>query len=60
MVGILSAAVLTVLIALGSRGFYWFDAALIGCAVATISGHSRCNWYSHIKRWKPVKGEWIA
>lgn len=34
--GMLAAALLTVLIALGSRGFHWFDAALIGYAVATI------------------------
>src|SRR5438105_5123397 len=34
--GILAAAILTLLIALGSRGFHWFDAALIGYAVATI------------------------
>jgi len=36
LVGILAAAALTLLIALGSRGFHWFDAALIGYAVATI------------------------
>jgi hypothetical protein len=34
--GILAAAVLVGLIAAGSRGFHWFDAALIGYAVATI------------------------
>src|SRR5713226_7931483 len=34
--GILAAVILTLLIALGSRGFHWFDAALIGYAVATI------------------------
>ena len=34
--GIAAAAILTALIALGSRGFHWFDAALIGYAVATI------------------------
>jgi hypothetical protein len=34
--GIIAAAILTLLIALGSRGFHWFDAALIGYAVATI------------------------
>jgi hypothetical protein len=34
--GVLAAAVLTGLIALGSRGFHWFDAALIGYVVATI------------------------
>src|SRR2546425_3348165 len=34
--GILAATILTLLIAVGSRGFHWFDAALIGYAVATI------------------------
>jgi len=36
LAGIVAAAVLTLLIALGSRGFHWFDAALIGYAVAAI------------------------
>ena len=36
LAGILAAAGLTLLIALGSRGFHWFDAALIGYAVASI------------------------
>jgi hypothetical protein len=34
--GVVAAAVLTLLIALGSRGFHWFDATLIGYAVGTI------------------------
>src|SRR5450759_3314842 len=34
--GIVAAALLTLLIAIGSRGFHWFDAALIGYAVAKI------------------------
>lgn len=34
--GVIAALILTLLIALGSRGFHWFDAALIGYAVATI------------------------
>src|SRR5579884_2329299 len=34
--GVIAAAILTVLIAIGSRGFHWFDASLIGYAVATI------------------------
>lgn len=36
ILGIIAAAVLTLLIAVGSRGFHWFDATLIGYAVATI------------------------
>lgn len=34
--GIVAAAVLTLLIAVGSQRFHWFDEALIGYAVATI------------------------
>jgi hypothetical protein len=34
--GILAAAILVGLIALGSRGFHWFDATLIGYAVASV------------------------
>src|SRR5438270_12458319 len=36
ILGIIAAAILTLLIAVGSRGFHWFDAALIGYAVAAI------------------------
>ena len=36
LLGVLAAVLLTVLIIIGSRGFRWFDAALIGYAVATI------------------------
>ncbi|GAC1355041.1 MAG: hypothetical protein NVS4B11_20850 [Ktedonobacteraceae bacterium] len=36
LAGIVAAIILTLLIALGSRGFHWFDAALIGYAVASI------------------------
>ena len=34
--GIAAAIVLVLLIALGSRGFHWFDATLIGYAVGTV------------------------
>ncbi|MBF6589069.1 MAG: hypothetical protein IVW57_00890 [Ktedonobacterales bacterium] len=34
--GILAAVILVALIAVGSRGFHWFDAALIGYAVGSI------------------------
>lgn len=34
--GIIAAIILVVLIAIGSRGFHWFDASLIGYAVGTI------------------------
>jgi hypothetical protein len=36
MYGILAALLLVGLIAAGSRGFHWFDAALIGYAVGTV------------------------
>ncbi|GAC1435570.1 MAG: hypothetical protein PVS3B3_25520 [Ktedonobacteraceae bacterium] len=36
LAGILASVILTLFIALGSRGFHWFDAALIGYAVASI------------------------
>src|SRR5579883_2656105 len=36
IVGVIAAAILVILIALGSRGFQWFDASLIGYAVGTI------------------------
>jgi hypothetical protein len=36
LLGVVAAALLTGLIIIGSRGFHWFDAALIGYAVATI------------------------
>jgi len=34
--GVVAALFLVLLIALGSRGFHWFDAALIGYAVGTV------------------------
>ncbi|HEX8982014.1 MAG TPA: hypothetical protein VF792_04535 [Ktedonobacterales bacterium] len=36
VLGLAAGLGLTILIALGSRGFHWFDSALIGYAVATI------------------------
>ncbi|MBE3558147.1 MAG: hypothetical protein IMW89_02855, partial [Ktedonobacteraceae bacterium] len=34
--GVVAALVLLLLVAIGSRGFHWFDAALIGYAVAAV------------------------
>jgi threonine/homoserine efflux transporter RhtA len=34
--GIVAAALLVALIAIGSRGFHWFDSALIGYAVGSV------------------------
>ncbi len=42
--GIPAAAILTRLIALGSRGFHWFDATLIGYAVASIFAASAVTY----------------
>jgi hypothetical protein len=39
--GIVAALVLVLFIALGSRGFHWFDAALIGYAVGRSSRQQR-------------------
>lgn len=36
LAGVIAALILTLLIAVGSRGFHWFDASLIGYAVGTI------------------------
>src|SRR5579875_469354 len=36
LTGIAAAILVTLLIAIGSRGFHWFDASLIGYAVGTI------------------------
>jgi hypothetical protein len=36
LAGVIAAFILTLLIAVGSRGFHWFDASLIGYAVGTI------------------------
>jgi hypothetical protein len=36
LIGVAAALALVALIALGSRGFHWFDAALIGYAVASV------------------------
>ena len=36
LAGLLAAALLVLLVGLGSRGFHWFDAALIGYLVGTI------------------------
>src|ERR1019366_4032971 len=36
LAGIVAALLLIVLIAVGSRGFHWFDAALVGYAVGSI------------------------
>jgi hypothetical protein len=61
--GILAAAILTLLIALGSRGFHWFDAALIGYAVATIFAVAAVTykytfWLARPPTWRYWRRSW--
>lgn len=61
--GIGAAVILTILIALGSRGFHWFDAALIGYAVATIFAVAAVSykytfWLARPPTWRYWKRSW--
>ncbi len=61
--GIGAAIILTVLIAVGSRGFHWFDAALIGYAVATIFAVAAVTykytfWLARPPTWRYWKRSW--
>jgi hypothetical protein len=61
--GIGAAIILTILIALGSRGFHWFDAALIGYAVATIFAVAAVTykytfWLARPPTWRYWKRSW--
>lgn len=61
--GIGAAAILTLLIALGSRGFHWFDAALIGYAVATIFATAAVTykysfWLARPPTWRYWRRSW--
>src|SRR5215467_10743418 len=61
--GIVAAAILTGLIALGSRGFHWFDAALIGYAVATIFAVAAVTykytfWLARPPTWRYWRRSW--
>ncbi len=58
--GILAAAILTGLIAIGSRGFHWFDAALIGYAVGTIFAAAAVTYkYTFWLSRPPTERYWI-
>jgi hypothetical protein len=61
--GIIAAAILTLLIALGSRGFHWFDASLIGYAVATIFATAAVTykytfWLARPPTWRYWRRSW--
>src|SRR5881275_2857414 len=56
--GIGAAIVLTLLIALGSRGFHWFDAALIGYAVATIFATAAVSYKYAFWLFRPPTGRY--
>ncbi len=61
--GIVAAAILTLLIALGSRGFHWFDASLIGYAVATIFATAAVTykytfWLARPPTWRYWRRSW--
>src|SRR5437588_10406255 len=63
ILGIIAAAVLTLLIAVGSRGFHWFDAALIGYAVATIFATAAVTykysfWLARPPTWRYWRRSW--
>ena len=61
--GIGAAIILTILIAVGSRGFHWFDAALIGYAVATIFAVAAVTykytfWLARPPTWRYWRRSW--
>ena len=61
--GAIAALALTGLIALGSRGFHWFDAALIGYAVATIFAAAAVTykytfWLARPPTWRYWRRSW--
>src|SRR5579884_2753640 len=58
LIGILAAIVLTLLIALGSRGFHWFDAALIGYAVGTIFATAAVSYKYAFWLFRPPTGRY--
>ncbi|GHO58603.1 hypothetical protein [Ktedonobacter robiniae] len=56
--GVLAAVVLVLLIAFGSRGFHWFDAALIGYAVATIFAVAAVTYKYSFWLFRPPTGRY--
>jgi hypothetical protein len=57
-IGILAAVILILLIAIGSRGFHWFDAALIGYAVATIFATAAVTYKYAFWLYRPPTGRY--
>jgi hypothetical protein len=56
--GIIAAAILTGLVAAGSRGFHWFDAALIGYLVATIFAVAAVTYKYTFWLYRPPTGRY--
>src|SRR5947208_14018731 len=61
--GIGAAIILTIFIAVGSRGFNWFDASLIGYAVASIFAVAAVTykytfWLARPPTWRYWKRSW--
>ncbi|HVT99729.1 MAG TPA: hypothetical protein VHE33_19675, partial [Acidobacteriaceae bacterium] len=61
--GTVAAVVLIALIAIGSRGFRWFDAALIGYAVATVFAtaaviYKYTFWLARPPTWRYWRRSW--
>jgi hypothetical protein len=57
--GLIAAAILVVLIGIGSRGFRWFDVGLIGYAVASVVAVATLTYkYTFWLRRPPTKRYW--
>src|SRR5215469_8942563 len=61
--GVVAALVLVLLIALGSRGFHWFDATLIGYAVGTVFATAAVTykytfWLARPPTWRYWRRSW--
>lgn len=58
LAAIAAAAILILLIALGSRGFHWFDSALIGYAVATVFATAAVTYKYVFWLYRPPTGRY--
>jgi len=58
LAGIGAAALLLLLIAVGSRGFHWFDAALIGYAVAAVFAAAAVTYKYTFWLFRPPTGRY--
>ena len=57
--GVLAGLLLLVLIALGSRGFHWFDAALIGYAVGSVFAFAAVTYKYTFWLMRPQTGRYF-